>query len=82
MTVGNLLVKNKSGLTGKNLTSVRQPLDLKQILELRGSKCTCRITTKMANNILVLVEESPDAKRLKCGNYCKHLTGLEQRAII
>ena len=42
VSVNNLLVKNKSGMTGKNVNKP-QILDLKQILEQRGSKCTCKI---------------------------------------
>lgn len=45
LSVNNLLMKNKSGATGVSVEK-RQIIDIKQILEQRGSKCTCRVIMK------------------------------------
>lgn len=44
VSVNNMLSKNKTGATGGR--QMKQLLDIKQILEQRGSKCTCMVPLK------------------------------------
>lgn len=67
------------------LMKLTSPLDIMQILEQRGSKCTCKIMPKLKvpeqyiNNI---EEVFKNEKKVKCGNYCKNLSSKEQKDII